>query len=506
MSRLAEYVRGNWREIGLGAAAGLIVFLLTRGHFAGAFPILLIMMLLLVLHFRRTGAVTGGGVGVSGPGASGTRFSDIGGQDRALSELRESLDLVVGDEDAARLGVRPVRGLLLVGPPGTGKTMMARAAANYTNSAFVSVSGSEFVEMYAGVGAQRVREIFKRARREAEKAKLDAAIIFIDELEIVGGKRGRHSSHLEYDQTLNQLLVAMDGMEKDESPRILVMGATNRRDLLDDALLRPGRFDRVVHVECPDFAGRKHILALHLQDKPLADGVDLDALARETFGFSGAHLENLSNEAAILAFREGGGEIRQRHLLESVEKVMMGEKIDRRPSEQQLHRVAVHEVGHGLMAELTDPGSVASISIAPRGGSLGYVRKSAEEDQFLYTEAELKQEIAFSLGGCAAEQVLLGESSTGVSGDFSRAAQLAEQLVFGGMSPAGIVAEETLPQDQLSQLVRDILNREMESVVSAIREHEWVFGAVVPRLREKERLSGEKLRELLAPADDMSAD
>ncbi len=501
MSRLTEYVRGNRREIGVGAAAGLLLFLLSRGHLTGAVPLLLLMaMLLLVLYFRRSGAPAGGGVGVISS-AVGTRFCDIGGQDRALSELRESLDLVVGDEEAARLGVRPVRGLLLVGPPGTGKTMMARAAAAYADACFLAVSGSEFVEMYAGVGAQRVREIFSRARRTARRESRSAAIVFIDEMEIVGGKRGRHSSHLEYDQTLNQLLVAMDGMQRDESPRILVMGATNRRDLLDDALLRPGRFDRVVHVDYPDFAGRKQILALHLRAKPLADDVDLDALARETFGFSGAHLENLSNEAAILAFRERRDDIASQHLLEAVEKVMMGDKIDRRPSREQLHRVAVHEVGHALMAELLEPGSVAAISIAPRGGSLGHVRKTTGEDQFLYTGAQLRREISFSLAGCAAEQVLLGESSTGVGGDFSRASGLAERLVFAGMSPAGIVAEETLPQDQLNRLVRDILNRQMEDAVRTVRAYLWVFDLAVPRLLEEERLNGEQLRTLLSPGE-----
>ena len=232
-------------------------------------------------------------------------FSDIGGQEVAKREFKEALEFIVKQEGAEKLGIRPLKGILLSGPPGTGKTLLAKAAARYTDAVFLAASGSEFVEMYAGVGAQRVRELFSRARQEAKVQGKKNAVIFIDEIEVLGGKRGQHSSHLEYDQTLNELLVQMDGIKAKEDVRILVVGATNRADLLDSALLRPGRFDRIVKVELPDCQGRLSILKIHCQGKPLAENVDLEKLARDTFGFSGAHLESLTNEAAIGALRAG---------------------------------------------------------------------------------------------------------------------------------------------------------------------------------------------------------
>ncbi|MCY0886014.1 MAG: AAA family ATPase, partial [Firmicutes bacterium] len=287
---------------------------------------------------------------VSGAGTPAVTFQDIGGQTTAKHELQEALEFLRKPEAIAHLGIRPLKGILLVGPPGTGKTLLAKAAAQYTDSAFLAASGSEFIEVYAGVGAQRVRQLFAEARSVARREGKGSAIIFIDELEVMAGRRGQHHSHLEYDQTLNQLLVEMDGMATQEGDvRVLVMGATNRADLIDPALLRPGRFDRVVQVELPDREARLAILQLHTRNKPLADDVDLEAVARDTYGFSGAHLESVCNEAAILALREGSPRIRAAHLAGAVEKVMLGERIPRSLDQADIRRVAIHEGGHALV-------------------------------------------------------------------------------------------------------------------------------------------------------------
>ena len=253
-------------------------------------------------------------------------FEQIGGQEAACNELKEALDFLENLEEMEKLGIRSLRGILLVGPPGTGKTLLAKAAATFTDSVFLSASGSEFVEMYAGVGAQRVRKIFAKARKDAKAQNKKSAIIFIDEIEVIGGKRGRVSNQVEYDQTLNQLLVEMDGVKKDKC-NILVIGATNRADILDDALMRPGRFDRQVRVDLPDKKGRLAILEIHTRNKPLGPDIDLEEIAKETFGFSGALLESLTNEAAIYAHRDKETSIMDRHIRAAIEKVLLGKRI-----------------------------------------------------------------------------------------------------------------------------------------------------------------------------------
>jgi ATP-dependent metalloprotease FtsH len=426
-------------------------------------------------------------------------FDDIGGQDVAKGELREALEFLTDTCRIKSLGIRPLKGILLNGPPGTGKTLLAKAAAKFTGAAFISASGSEFVEMYVGVGAQRVRQLFKQAKTLAKQNNTDNAVIFVDEIEVLGGRRGANSGHLEYDQTLNELLVQMDGLSSDDDVRILIIGATNRADMLDAALLRPGRFDRQVNVDLPDKKGRLHILKLHTKNKPLADDVCLENIAADTFGFSGAHLESLANEAAILAFREGGDKITEEHLRSSVEKVIMGEKLDRTPTTEEKRRIAVHEAGHALLSEYTKSGAVASITISSRGKALGYVRNTQEDDVYLYTLDHLRGKIAVAVAGAAAEEMHIGHRSTGSANDFKHAAEMAKQIVHSGMSSLGIVSPEDLPKEVLHQTISGIM-QEAETYAKTVLGKEKnvkILKKTIDILISKERISGDEFREIV---------
>ncbi len=435
----------------------------------------------------------------------GVTFEDVGGQGTAKKELLEALDFLVQRDLVKKLGIRPLKGILLSGPPGTGKTMLAKAAASYTKSAFLSTSGAEFIEMYAGVGAQRVRDLFRRAREMAKREENDSAIIFIDEIEVLGGKRGQNNSHLEYDQTLNQLLVEMDGMNPGEGGQVLVMAATNRADLLDPALLRPGRFDRLVRADLPDREGRRQILNIHARNKPFTAAVDLEAIAKESFGFSGAHLESLTNEAAILAMREGKEEIEQGHLLEAIDKVIMGEKLERHPGKDELWRIAVHEGGHSLVGERLRPGLVANITITSRGGALGYVRHAPQDDIYLQTQDYLQKEIAVLLAGSVAEEMMLGCRSTGAANDFEHALATAKKMVMTGMSEAGVVSEEIIPQAQLHRMVTGIIAVQEERARAMLEEDRYVLDKVAVTLLDRESLPGDELRRMLAREDALAA-
>ncbi|MCL6451348.1 MAG: AAA family ATPase [Acetobacteraceae bacterium] len=483
------------KEMLAGAGLAVVAFLLLQGY--NLLPFLFMAGVAYVLI--ESTALRGSGRFAPQQAEARRRvtFDDIGGQATAKKELIEALDLVRQRDRLSRLGIRPLKGILLSGPPGTGKTLMAKAAANYTRSSFLAASGSEFVEVYAGVGAQRVRELFTRARREARSAGHQGAVVFLDEIEVMAGQRGRHSSHLEYDQTLNQLLVEMDGLAHDHEGRILVIGATNRIDLLDPALLRPGRFDRVVRVGMPDREGRLHILKLHTRNKPLDPDVDLEALARESFGFSGAHLESVANEAAILAMREGLERISQRHLLEAADKVAMGERIDRRPGTEELRRVAIHELGHALASEVLRPGSVSAITITSRGEALGYVRQSQEQDPCLFTRQRLEEEIQLLLAGAAAEELLLGGASTGASSDFERAAQIARRIVLQGLSPLGVVDGSSLPRKVMHRSTRRILARQGDEARRLVGLYRGLIEEACGILLERESMEGEDLRRRL---------
>ncbi|HHY44845.1 MAG TPA: AAA family ATPase [Firmicutes bacterium] len=484
-------------EIMAGIAAGLVVFLAMRGY--NVFPWLLLSGLTYFLitsrgHLgdigrKKVGAVVGHRPPVT--------FDDVGGQRVAKRELMEALQFLKDYDRAKRLGIRPLKGILLAGPPGTGKTLLAKAAANYTDSAFISASGSEFIEVYAGLGAQRVRGLFDKARKMARSEKKSAAIIFIDEIEVLAGRRGAQVGHLEYDQTLNQLLVEMDGLKLDDDVRILVIGATNRADLLDAAILRPGRFDRTVRVDLPDREGRCEILNLHLRNKPLSPEVSIDTLAKETFGLSGAHLESLCNEAAILALRKGSEAISQDDLEEALDKVLMGEKLEKLPSPEEIHRVAVHEAGHAVVSEALRPGSVAQVTVSPRGNALGFVRHAPQDDTYVYPRETIEEEICILIAGAGAEEMFFGSKSTTASNDFQRALDLAKRIVSYGMSPLGVVDRDTAAPEVLAKVTREILDRCHDRTASILKKHRSHIREIADALMNRESMPGDELRSLI---------
>ncbi|MGZ4106373.1 MAG: AAA family ATPase, partial [Tumebacillaceae bacterium] len=438
--------------IGVGVASALFAFFVFQMN---VLPILLLTAILcigvIVLDKNKTASAT-----ASHEVAKSHQidFGQIGGQEMPKRELMEALDFLRNRDKIKTLGIRPLKGIILTGPPGTGKTLLAKAAATYTDSAFVSASGSEFVEMYVGVGASRVRDLFKKARHLAKKEGKDSAIVFIDEIDVIGGKRGTSQSHQEYDQTLNQLLTEMDGMGTTSSPFVLVVAATNRLDILDPALIRPGRFDRQIKVDLPDKHGRLAILEIQTRNKPLAPGVNLEQVARESYGFSGAQLESLCNEAAILAMRENKEQIEQLHFRDSVDKVLLGERTGKTPRPEELERVAVHELGHAIVSEAVRTHSVSHITIAPRGNALGFVRQVPESDGYLYTMDQLINQIMIALGGTVAEELIFGNRSTGAQGDIQQATNMARTIVACGLSKLGIVDIENLQKNILDEEIR----------------------------------------------------
>ncbi|MHB9094764.1 MAG: AAA family ATPase [Eubacteriales bacterium] len=481
------------KEIGLGSGIAILGFLVWKGF--DVLPLIFIVGFFVAIYFfaQNRGLVKPVGLHETSRRDDLT-FDDIGGQDGAIKELQEALDFIKNFDQIKRLGIRPLKGILLTGPPGTGKTLLARAAAAYTDAVFIATSGSEFIEMYAGVGAQRVRKVFKTAREAATKQEKKHAIVFIDEIDVLGGKRGQHSGHMEYDQTLNQLLVEMDGIKTDDSIKLLLVAATNRADMLDPALMRPGRFDRHVKVDLPCKDGREQILLIHTRNKPVAQDVNLRDIARETFGFSGAHLESLANEAAIYAFREGSEEIKAGHFKEAVDKVMMGEKLDKRPNADELKRVSVHETGHALISELLRPGSVSTLTISPRGNALGYMRQTPEDDTYLYTMEYLENQISIMLAGALAEELIFNSRSTGAANDFDQAVQLAKKIVTAGMSSLGVVTEESLPHGKMHNVITGILQGQEKRVRECLEPYGKHIMEVTNILLEQERLSGSDFR------------
>ncbi|PSP15911.1 MAG: cell division protein FtsH [Cyanobacteria bacterium QS_8_64_29] len=410
-------------------------------------------------------------------GKTGVRFGDVAGVDEAVEELQEVVDFLQHADKYRRVGAKIPKGVLLTGPPGTGKTLLARAVAGEADVPFFSISGSEFIEMFVGVGASRVRDLFEQAKQQAP------CIVFIDELDTLGKSRGGNGTMTgsggndEQEQTLNQLLNEMDGF--DPNSGVIVLAATNRPEVLDPALQRPGRFDRRVLVDRPDKQGRKAILNVHLPNVRLADDVDIDTLSSRTSGFVGADLANLVNEAALLAARQNRNAVTMADFSEAIERVVAGlEKKSRVLNEQEKNTVAYHEVGHAMVGSLMPgAGQVEKISIVPRGmGALGYTLQMPEEDRFLMAEDELRGRIAIMLAGRSAEELILGKVSTGATDDIQKATDLAERCVtlYGMSDELGPISFEK-PQQQflpgasprraVGPQVTEAIDREVKAIV-----------------------------------------
>ena len=468
------------------------------------------------------GGTAGGGGGIFGIGKSnateynmekqvGVKFSDVAGQDEAKESLMEMVDFLNNPQKFAEIGAKQPKGALLVGPPGTGKTMLAKAVAGEAGVPFYSITGSEFIEMFVGVGASRVRDLFANAKSNSP------CIIFIDEIDAIGKSRDNQlGSNDEREQTLNQLLAEMDGFEGSEG--IVVLAATNRPEVLDKALLRPGRFDRRIIVDKPDLNGREAILQVHAKKYQLGSDVNFHEIALATSGATGADLANMLNEAALLAVKEGLNSIAQKDLLEAVEVVIAGKEMkDRVMNPKEREMVAYHEVGHALVSALQKDGPpVTKITIVPRTmGSLGYTMNVPEEERYLMTKSELLAQITSLLGGRAAEIVKFGEVTTGASNDIERASKLARGMItqygmsdkFGPMNlesttdqyldgrSVGNYSDET--GSVIDSEVRKTLAESQDAAVELLKANTEALDRIASYLLEKENISGKEFMQLM---------
>ncbi len=446
-------------------------------------------------------------------------FDDVAGVEEAKTELTEVVEFLKSPDRFVSIGARIPKGVLLVGPPGTGKTLMAKAVAGEAGVAFFSISGSEFVELFVGTGAARVRDLFEQAKKKAP------CIIFIDELDAIGKSRatgGFYGGNDEREQTLNQLLTEMDGFGVGEGT-VIVLAATNRPETLDQALLRPGRFDRQVLVDRPDKAGRQKILEIYAGKVKLGEDIDLETLATRTPGFAGADLANLVNEAALLAARNNREKVAQEDFNEAIERVVAGlEKKSRVLSDKEKEIVAYHEVGHALVgAKTAGQAKVAKISIVPRGmAALGYTLQMPTEDRFLLDEKEIRGEIATLLGGRAAEEIIFKSITTGASNDLQRATDLAERMVTtygmskvlgplaydkgqqntflgdGGMNPRRMVSDVTAKA--IDEEVKEIVEAAHQEALSILKENKDLLEKIAQQILQKEVIEGQELQGLLA--------
>ena len=444
------------------------------------------------------------------------KFTDVAGVQEAKEEVKEIVDFLKHPDRYINLGAKIPKGVLLVGPPGTGKTLLAKAVAGEADVPFFSVSGSSFIEMFVGVGASRVRDLFENAKKEAP------AIVFIDEIDAIGKSRaasGMIGGNDEREQTLNQLLAEMDGFSSDASP-VIVLAATNRPEVLDAALLRPGRFDRQVLVDKPDFKGRIEILRVHMKDIKLDHSVSIEDIARMTAGLAGADLANIINEAALLAGRKEKGKVEQADLLEAVERAIAGlEKKSRRINPKEKRIVAYHESGHALIAETTKGANrVTKVSIIPRGlAALGYTLHTPEENKFMMQRHELMAEVDVLLAGRAAEEVFIKEISTGAGNDLERATDILRSMIsiYGMSDIAGLMVLEKRRSTFLSggqadrdysdktaekvdEFIKTTLDERYKHVLETLRTYGDAIEKMVEALYEEETIEGAKVREIIA--------
>jgi cell division protease FtsH len=445
----------------------------------------------------------------------GVTFDDVAGQDEAKQELQEILEFLKRPDKFARLGARIPKGVLLVGPPGTGKTLLAKAVAGEAGVPFFSISGSDFIEMFVGLGAARVRDLFEEA------GKMAPCLVFIDELDALGKARGTGylSGHDEREQTLNQLLSEMDGFKPNQG--VVILAATNRPEILDPALLRPGRFDRHILVDRPDLAGRLAILKVHSRGVPLSPEVDLQVIAARTPGFTGADLANLINEAALLAARRERKEVGPQEFEEAIDRIIAGlEKKNRVLNEKEKKTVAYHETGHALMAAFRPTAEkVHKITIVPRGiGALGFTLQLPTEDRYLMSRNELLEKIDVLLGGRAAETIIFGDITTGAQNDLQKATDVARSMVtlYGMTQNLGAVTYQKTPNPFLQQQgfpqtrevseetarmidqeVRTIIEERLHGVLMTLHEHEKLLHIVAAKLLEKETIEAGEFLELI---------
>ncbi len=499
--------------IGNGIVAELITSIL---------PILLFFAIWIFLAKKMSKGVGGGILGVGKAGKlinsekPNVKFDDVAGVDEAKEEVKEIVDFLKYPERYIELGAKIPKGVLLVGPPGTGKTLLAKAVAGEADVPFFSVSGSSFIEMFVGVGASRVRDLFEQAKKEAP------SIIFIDEIDAIGKSRttgGPMGGNDEREQTLNQLLAEMDGFGSDTP--VIVLAATNRPEVLDPALLRAGRFDRQVLVDKPDFEGRLAILKIHSKDVKLSPDVNLEEIAKATAGLAGADLANIINEAALLAGRQNKKQIEQKDLMEAIERAFVGlEKKNRKINDLEKKIVSYHESGHALMAELTKGATrVTKVSIIPRGlGALGYtLHLPDEENRFLKQKHELMAEIDVLLGGRAAEEIFIGDISTGAGNDLQRATDILRDMItkFGMSEVAGLMVLEKnvggaflnggqvikeyseKMAEAIDETIKKILDERYKYVKETLKEYSEAIEKMTQELLEKEVIEGKRVQEII---------